>query len=91
MYGFIGLCDDFLQQHPGYFVSPLCLSGSAVETLCSQYKRVAGGKLDAVNYVTARASQLIQQTVVSHQSGKKYQNYKLDIPEVTLKRKKYGK
>ena len=62
-----------------------------MKTVFSQYKRLAGGKLDAVYFVTVRASQLIQQTAVSHHSGKNYRNYKLDIPEVTFKRKKYGK
>ena len=91
MYGFSGLCCDFLHRHPGYFISPLRLSGSAVETLFSQYKRLAGGKLDAVNYVTSRAAQLIQQTVTSHHSGSDYRNNKLDIPDIELERKKYGR
>ena len=90
MHGFNAFCSDFLYHHPGYFVSPLRLSGSAVETLFSQYKRLAGGKLDAANYITARAAQLIQQTVVSHHSGKNYRNCKLGTPEIELKRKKYG-
>jgi len=78
VHGFNAFC------HPGYFVSPLRLSGSTVETLFSQYKRLAGGKLDAANYITARAAQLIQQTVVSHHSGKNYCNCTL---EIELKRK----
>ncbi len=31
------------------------VSGSAVETLFSQYKYLSGNKLDAVNYTTSRA------------------------------------
>ena len=91
MYGFNAFCCDFLHRHPGYFVSPLRLSGSAVETLFSQYKRLAGSKLDAVNYVTARAAQLIQQTVTSHHSGCDYRNNKLAMSDIELERKRYGK
>lgn len=91
VYGFNAFYCDFLHRYPGYFISPLRLSGSAVETLFSQYKRLAGGKLDAVNYVTARAAQMIQQTVTSHHSGCDYRNDKLDMPDIELRRKKYGK
>ena len=55
--------------------------------LFSQYKRLADGKLDAANYVTARAAQLIQQTVTSHHSGSEYRNHKLCIPDIELERK----
>ena len=44
---------NFFTKYPGYFVR---LSGSAVESLFSQYKYNAGGKLDAANYSSARAA-----------------------------------
>ena len=60
VYGFRSFCKYFLQKYPGYLVSPLRLSGSAVESLFSQFKYYAGGKLDAANYITARACTLIK-------------------------------
>jgi len=53
VYSFKAFCQWFLMAYPTYFVSPLRLSGSAVESLLSQYKFAAGGKLDSVNYTTA--------------------------------------
>ena len=47
-------------RHPGYFVSPLRISGSAVESLFSQFKHSAGGKLDACNYATSRCAHLVK-------------------------------
>ena len=91
MHGFEGFCHDFLNRHDDYFISPLWLSGSAVESLFSQYKRIAGSRLDAVNFVNARAAQLIQQTVTSHHSGTDYRDQKLDISHIELERKKYSK
>ena len=54
VYGFAGFCEWVLKTYPTYFVSPLHLSGSAVESLFSQYKFSAGGKLDATNYINLR-------------------------------------
>ena len=48
----------------------ICHPCSAVETLFSQYKYNAGGKLDAVNYATARAASLVKQVVSSHHFNK---------------------
>lgn len=93
VYGFESFCVYFLTQHPDRFVSPLRLSGSAVESLFSQYKRSAGGKLDAINYPISRAAQLIKQTVSTHHSGESYRNQSLDTcqGDVHLQRKKYEK
>ena len=51
VYGFWGFCTYFFQKYPGYFVSPLRISGSAVESLFSQFKHNARGKLDSCNYL----------------------------------------
>ena len=47
VYGFIGLAKYFFESHPDYFLSPLRISGSAVESLFGQYKYMSGSKLDA--------------------------------------------
>ena len=71
VYGFKLFSEDFLSRHPKHYISPLLVSGSAVETLFSQYKYAAGGKLDASNYVTARDACLVCLAVgTGHHSGK---------------------
>lgn len=55
IYAFKLFCDHF-SKYPHHFISPLRISGSAVETLFSQYKHNSGGKLDAVNYPIARGA-----------------------------------
>lgn len=92
VYGFESFCIDFLNRYPDRFVSPLRVSGSAVESLFSQYKRSAGGKLDAANYTISWAAQLIKQTVSAHHSGTGYRDLSLDtLTDVELQRKKYSK
>lgn len=91
MYGFMSFCNSFLKKHPGYFVSFLRLSGSAVETIFSQYKYTCGGKLDAGNYYTARAANLVKQVVATHESGKDYRNEELSTISLPLKKKQYNK
>ena len=82
-----------MNKYPDRFVSPLRVSGSAVESLFSQYKRSAGGKLDGANYAISRAAQLIKQTVSAHHSGSGYRDLSLDTSEsdIALERKKYAK
>ena len=70
-------------------MSPLRISGSAVETLFGQYKYMAGSKLDAANYATCRSKYLANQAV--HHSGKSYRDQQLRIPIAPLERKKYSK
>jgi hypothetical protein len=90
VYSLKSFCQHFLTKYPGYFVSPLRLSGSAVESLFSQYKYNARGKLDAANYSSAHAANLIQQTTSSHDSGKGYRDSELSIATLSLKKKLYG-
>ena len=82
---------DFFIRFPGYFISQLRLSVSAIESIFSQYKYCAGGKLDASNFATARASNLIQQTAASHHSGIGYRNATLSTASLPLKKTSYGK
>lgn len=86
VYGFESFAKYSFQKYPGHFLSPLRISGSAVETLFGQYKYNAGGKLDAVNYPTARAASLVRQRVSGHHSGKDYKDNELSTPQLPLKR-----
>ena len=91
--GFESFCSYFLNKYPDRFVSPLRVSGSAVESLFSQYKRSAGGKLDAINYPISRAAQPIKETVSTHHCGSGCRDHSLSTSQVDvdLKRKKYNK
>ena len=87
--GFVG---EFLTKYPSHFVSPVRLSGSAVETLFSQFKHTAGGKLSATNYSSARAANLIKHCMAPvHSSSIGYRDTHLKIPECVLEKKKYSK
>lgn len=88
VYGFRELAAYFFEKHPGYFLSPLRISGSAVETLFGQYKYMSGSKLDASNYHSCRSKYLVKQAV--HHSGQFYRDQKLNIPIAPLEKKKYG-
>lgn len=79
VYGFQAFCTDFLQRHPGYYVAPLKWNGSAVETLFSQIKRAAGGKLDSTNYATAREALLVRRDTHGHSASKAVHGYR-DVP-----------
>ncbi|XP_065905179.1 uncharacterized protein [Dysidea avara] len=90
VYGFSSFVQTFLEEFPDYFISPVRLSGSAVETLFSQLKHTAaGGKLSSVNYVTARAAHLIKHSVAYHHSSVNYRDVPLHLSDTVLQKKKY--
>ena len=69
VFGFEALCEDFFTQFPNHFISPLRLSGSAVESLFSQLKFTTAGKLEAVNFRTAQAASLTKRFNSSQRCG----------------------
>ena len=79
VYGFQEFCTDFFRRHPGYYIVPLKFNGSAVETLFSQIKRAAGGKLDSTNYATAREALLVRRDAHGHRASKAAHGYR-DVP-----------
>ena len=46
-FGFKGLTRELLSDHPGYYINPRRLNGSAVETLFGQLKHTTGRNLTA--------------------------------------------
>ena len=91
VYGFIAFCRWFFSEYPSYYIVPLRVSGSAVETLFAQYKYLCGSKLDAVNYTTARSKYLCKKKVeATHHSGRYYRDMPLNTPDAPLKKKKYN-
>ena len=91
IHGFNMFCKHFVTKYPGYFISPLRTTGSAVETLFSQYKYSAGGKLDAANYSYSRAVSLVKQVTTTHHSGEDYRDGELAVPSLPLSKKQYNK
>ena len=55
-HGFMGLCKDFLANHPGYFIAPIRVNGSAAESIFSCLKYISGGNLSFTNYGTSLCS-----------------------------------
>ena len=53
--------------------------------------RIAGGKLDSVNYATARGAHLMKQIVSEHHSGADYHDQTISVAELRLKKKVYNK
>ena len=82
--GFADFCQYFLSKYPHHFISPLRLSGSAIESV---FEYSTGGKLDAVNYRIARAAFLTKQVSECHHSGRGYRDVSLSTDDVTLIRK----
>ena len=48
-FGFVGLCEDFVTAYPGYYIVPVQINGSAIESLFSSQKYNASGQLSAAN------------------------------------------
>ena len=84
VYGFTAFATWFLDEYPDHFISPVRLSGSAIETLFNQFKGTTGGKLSAMNY-----AHLVKHAVTPHHSSKGYRDVPLDLGQVALKKKKY--
>ena len=57
------LCEDFLQNHNGYFIAPIRVNGSAIESIFSQLKYIEGGNLSSTNYATSSSSLVTQKDV----------------------------
>ena len=89
VYGFQGMVNYFHDQYPDYYIAPVRVSGSAIETLFSQLKFAAGGKLSAVNYPSALKRLLIKKdTTGHHKSGAFYRDQDVYFREIELKRRK---
>ena len=89
-YSFPAFARSFLEEFPEHFISPLRLSGSAVETLFSQFKHTAGSKFSSTNYSTASAAHLVKHTVAYHHRSVSYRDVPLNLSDCTLEKKKYG-
>jgi hypothetical protein len=86
VYGFLGFCEEFFEKYgDSFYVSPLRLNGSAIETLFSQFKYLTGGKLSSTNFATARAAYLMKVDIQGQHFGEKdYRNVELYLRECEL-------
>lgn len=66
----ISLVENFTKRNSDYFVVFARINGSVAETLFSQLKYAAGGKLSAVNYLWARKVIKTKATVFEDCSSK---------------------
>ena len=64
-YGFKGLCGNFPAEGDQYYIVPVRINGSAIESLFSRFKYDAGGNLSATNYESA-ISRLLTADAVSN-------------------------
>ena len=88
MYGFAEFARAFLQRHPGYYLLAMKLNGSAVETLFSQFKYVAGAKLTSINYATAKRSIMLRRDIHGHHKNNRgYRDVPLYTSDIPLRRK----
>ena len=88
-YGFKGFCQEFTAKHERYYIVPVRINGSAVESLFSRFKYDAGGNLSATNYESAISRLLTADAVsASHQDESTYRKDKLSLAKTcTLRRK----
>jgi hypothetical protein len=89
VYGFSGLCADFFRKYSNnFYLAPMRLNGSAIETLFSQFKYITGGKLASSNYATARAAYLTKVDVQGkYFTNDDYRNVPLYIRQCELSKK----
>ena len=59
-------------HRPTYYVVPVCMSGSAIESLFSRFKYDASGNLTAVNYESALSRFLTATSVESRNTDGGY-------------------
>ena len=62
-YGFKEFATDFTTRHSGFYVPPLRLNGSAIETLFSQLKFISHSNLTSTRYPQALSCLLTQGSI----------------------------
>ena len=70
--GFKGLCEKFLHDHPDYYISPIRVNGSAVESIFSCLKYISGGNLSSTNYNASLSALTTQHDIKNPYSEQGY-------------------
>ena len=76
---------DFLARNPGYFIKPVRVNGSVVESLFGRFKYNADGNLSGVNYRGCVASLIISDAVKGRED---YRTTSTDLKDVLNKKKR---
>ena len=71
VYGFTQFCSWFVERHPGYFIAPLRINGSGIESMFSLFKFCAAGNLSANNYGSIRGRVITGKEVVSNSNSER--------------------
>ena len=79
-HGFKSLCEDFLEDNEGYFIAPIRVNGSAIESIFSSLKYIAGGNLSSTNYASSLSSLITQRDIQTNPYSEK--GYKTDIKNI---------
>ena len=82
-HGFMGLCEDFLTNHPGYFIAPIRINGSAAESIFSCLKYISGGNLSSTNYGSSLSALTTQRDIKTNPYSEK--GYRTDIKKLKLR------
>ena len=79
-HGFKGLCEGFLAQHPEYYIGPVRITGSAIETVFSSLKYISGGNLSSINYSSSLSGLITQREISGDSKGEDgYRNLSMNI------------
>lgn len=71
VYGFTQFCTWFVERHPEYFIAPLRINGSGIESIFSLFKFCAAGNLSANNYGSIRGRVITGKEVVSNSNSER--------------------
>ena len=82
--GFKGLCSDFFVRNPCYFMKPVRVNGSVVESFFGRFKYNADGHLSAVNYRGCVARLIVSDAVKGRED---YRTSSIDLQDVLTTRK----
>ena len=82
--GFKGLCSDFFVRNPGYFMKPVQVNGSVVESLFGRFKYNADGHLSAVNYWGCVARLIVSDAVKGRED---YRTSSIDLQDILTRKK----
>ena len=77
VYGFLDFSEWFLTAYPDYFISPLRINGSAIESIFSVLKFTAGGNLSASNYGSFRGRVITGREVITNSNSER--GYRDDV------------
>lgn len=76
--GFKGLCETFVIEHPGYYIVPVRITGSAIETVFSSLKYISGSNPSSINY-SSSLSALATQRETGAGSSNRQDHYRNDL------------